>query len=139
MTGHYQSIGFENVTVSANHALGCLGTTLTYTNQPKFVSLFVVFVKREYLRFLYIENADQAKFCYSDYDWEFNEQGDAITTIVNWSKALYDATNLFQAHLRENKVAVDHPKLHAMQMQTEVLFKKYSTMSYSRGFGKTSP
>lgn len=60
-----------------------------------------------------------------DFDWKFNEQGDAITIIVNWSKAIYDATNQFQAKLKTNAITVDHPKLHAMQ--TEVLKQGYSS------------
>lgn len=42
-----------------------------------------------------------------DCDWQFNEYGDAIIITVNWSKAVYGAIYLFQAHLRENMVTIN--------------------------------
>lgn len=60
-----------------------------------------------------------------NYDWEFNALGDAIVITVNWSKSLYDVTDLYKSALREKEITMDHPKLHALQ--TEIMKQGYST------------
>lgn len=67
----------------------------------------------------------------NSYDWEFNEVGDSITVIINWSKALYDVSNLFKHALNADVITMDHPKLHAMQ--NELLRQGFSSKNIPKG------
>lgn len=66
-----------------------------------------------------------------DFNWELNESGDSIALLVDWSKALYDASNLFRAELEAKQVILVLPKLHAMQSELAkkgISQKKHTTM-----------
>lgn len=64
------------------------------------------------------------------YDWEFNDNGDAVFVSADWSKALYDVANLFKTDLLTRKISMDHPKIYSMQ--SELLRKGISPKQVPR-------
>ncbi|KAJ6639418.1 hypothetical protein Bhyg_12162 [Pseudolycoriella hygida] len=118
------SLSASNVDIDGSH----VGSSyeLSFDNMPFLRFSYMKYAKKQEKLVVILDLPGGS----SDFNWEFNEVGDGIIIVVNWSRSLYDVGTLFRSHLDAAIISLEHPKLHAMQ--NEALRQGYSSKQISQ-------